>query len=427
MSTPVARLVQDLRRLGVEDGGVVMVHASLRAIGPVEGGAAGVVEALDRAVGPGGTVVMVLGARDDSAWVNDRPEAEREALLAGAAPFDALATPADPGMGALAEVFRRTPGTRVSDHPEGRFGARGLMDRHFVFDVPWDDYHGPGSPLERLVDAGGKVLRLGADADTVTLIHYAEYLAAVPNKRRVRRHRLVAAAGGPAIRTVECLDDNRGIVDYPAGDYFADILAAYLERGTARQGRVGRARSELIDAKDLVEFAVRWMTGRFGATTEWRSPLQGAPMFKSNAVRSLVELHEAEMDRFWEAWQAFRTSGTRLPQTDDPNYQSAEHLGGHVMRAARNYLTWIGQCAGRPVTDVDLDTDVMSIARKGRPFLDEILSAWRRHLSALEDGELEGKAYESRWGEPYNIEQMLEHAVVHPMRHRRQLERLMGR
>ncbi|MBP1634499.1 MAG: hypothetical protein H6Q10_1073, partial [Acidobacteria bacterium] len=26
MSTPVARLVQDLRRLGVEDGGVVMVH-----------------------------------------------------------------------------------------------------------------------------------------------------------------------------------------------------------------------------------------------------------------------------------------------------------------------------------------------------------------------------------------------------------------
>ncbi len=32
----------------------------------------------------------------------------------------------------------------------------------------------------------------------------------------------------------------------------------------------------------------------------------------------------------------------------------------------------------------------------------------------------------SRWGEDYNIEQMLEHAVVHPMRHRIQLERLMS-
>jgi len=33
---------------------------------------------------------------------------------------------------------------------------------------------------------------------------------------------------------------------------------------------------------------------------------------------------------------------------------------------------------------------------------------------------------EVRWGEDYNIEQMLEHAVVHPMRHRIQLERLMS-
>ncbi|HYN04726.1 MAG TPA: hypothetical protein VE359_19910 [Vicinamibacteria bacterium] len=32
----------------------------------------------------------------------------------------------------------------------------------------------------------------------------------------------------------------------------------------------------------------------------------------------------------------------------------------------------------------------------------------------------------SRWGEDYHIEQMLEHAVVHPMRRRIQLERLMS-
>jgi len=31
----------------------------------------------------------------------------------------------------------------------------------------------------------------------------------------------------------------------------------------------------------------------------------------------------------------------------------------------------------------------------------------------------------SQWGEPYTVEQMLEHALVHPMRHRIQLERLM--
>jgi len=257
MTEPVAisTLVDDLYGLGVGTDDLLLVHASLRALGPVERGADGVIEALDRAVGPGGTVMMVLGARDDRAWVNDRPEDERPALLAGSPPFDALSTPAQPDVGALAEVFRRRSGTRVSDHPEGRFAACGRLDRHLLLDVPWDDYYGPGSPLERLVDAGGKVLRLGADPNTVTLIHYSEYLADVPEKRRVRRHRIVATPRGPELRVVECLDDNNGIADYPGGDYIGDILQAYLELGTSRRGVVGRAPSELIDAKDLAHFA----------------------------------------------------------------------------------------------------------------------------------------------------------------------------
>ena len=149
-------------------------------------------------------------------------------------------------------------------------------------------------------------------------------------------------------------------------------------------------------------------------------------MFRSNAVRSLVELHEIEINRFYEVWEAFRASGTPLPETSDPSYKSPNHLGGHVFRAARNYLTWIGECVNRPVTDVDTDADPVSIARKGRAFVDEVLAAWRRHLALLEDREMTSATRKSRWGEDYNIEQMLEHAVVHPMRHRIQLERLMS-
>lgn len=148
-------------------------------------------------------------------------------------------------------------------------------------------------------------------------------------------------------------------------------------------------------------------------------------MFKSNAVRNCVELHEIELTRFCETWERFLASGIPLPATDDPNYASANHLGGHVLRAARNYLTWIGDCVGRPVTDLDLDNDTVSVAGKGRTFLTEVLDGWRRHLTALEDEELDSATYRSRWDKEYSIEQMLEHAVVHPMRHRIQLERLM--
>ena len=125
--------------------------------------------------------------------------------------------------------------------------------------VPWDDYYGAGSPLERIVEHRGKVLRLGADPDTVTMLHLAENRCSVPDTRRVRRHRLVAGEPGPDVRIVETLDDTHGIVDLPGEDYFTTILRAYLATGRAAEGRVGSADSELIDAADLVEFAVRWL------------------------------------------------------------------------------------------------------------------------------------------------------------------------
>jgi aminoglycoside N3'-acetyltransferase len=234
-------LVADLRALGVRDGDLVVLHASMRAIGPVEGGASTVVRALDAALGAAGTLVMVLGAEESDA------------------PFDALSTPADPDVGVLAEVFRRTDGTAVNDHPDGRFGARGALARELLAGGPWHDYYGPGSLLERVVQRRGKVLRLGADLDTVTVLHYAEYLAPLDHKRRVRRVHRLARGGGVIEQAVECLDDSDGIVDHPGEDYFAQIVRAYLATGRAATGRVGNAESELIDAGDLVAFGVEWM------------------------------------------------------------------------------------------------------------------------------------------------------------------------
>lgn len=259
----VPEIAVDLRSLGVTVGDLLMVHASLRAIGPVDGGAEGVLNALETAVGPGGTLFMTLGAKDDWAWVNERPERDRPELLADAEPFDCLATPADPDVGVLAEVFRTRPRTKVSDHPEGRFGASGPLADRLLDDVPWDDYYGAGSPLERFVHGGGRVLRLGADLDTLTVLHYAEYVAPVPSKRRVRRHRMVTGHGGVELRVIETLDDSDGIVDYPGEDYFAVILREYLATRRMSIGVVGSAGSELIDAADVVEFAVAWMAEHF--------------------------------------------------------------------------------------------------------------------------------------------------------------------
>jgi aminoglycoside N3'-acetyltransferase len=266
-STP-AELAADLAALGVRRGDLLMVHASLRALGPIEGRAGGVVDALDAAVGPEGTLLMTLGARNDFDWVNERPEAEREALLLDAEPFDALRTPAQPDVGYLAEAFRTRAGTRVTDHPEGRFGARGAHAEELLASPPWHDYYGPGSALERFHRRSGRVLRLGASIETVTLLHYAEYVVPLEEKRRTRRHRRVKRADGSlATVHIECLDDEHGIVDYPDGDYFGFLLHDYLATGQSRAGTVGRAHSELIEAPDLLEFAVRWMAEKLTPRT----------------------------------------------------------------------------------------------------------------------------------------------------------------
>jgi aminoglycoside N3'-acetyltransferase len=254
-----ARLVADLARLGVRRDDTLMVHASLRAVGPVEGGPVTVLAALEEAVGEGGTLLMVLGAACVPEWSHDPTAAEVAAALASASPFAAHRTPADPEVGYLAEHFRRSAGTRVSDHPLGRFGARGARAARLLDRVPWDDYYGPGSPLDRFREEGGRVLRLGADRNTVTLLHLAEYLVPMERKRRVRKHVVVDAPEGARVRRVEALDDSDGIVEWPGEDYFALLLTDYLAGGLGRSGRVGNASSELIDAGDLLEFAVRWM------------------------------------------------------------------------------------------------------------------------------------------------------------------------
>ncbi len=262
MLTP-DELTGGLQALGVRPGDLLFLHASLRRIGPVHGGAVGVIGAVEQAIGPEGTVMMILGAANEWDWVNSHPESERAALLADAEPFDTRTTPVLPEVGVLAEVMRTLPGTVVNDHPEGRFAARGRLAHDLLADLPWDDYYGPGSALDRFVAAGGRVLRLGAKPDTVSVLHFAEYCADVPDTVRIRRHRKVLGPEGPRIVVVECMDDENGIVPddrQPAEDYFAIILREFLATGAAMVGTVGGARAELVEASDLVTFGAAWMT-----------------------------------------------------------------------------------------------------------------------------------------------------------------------
>jgi hypothetical protein len=44
----------------------------------------------------------------------------------------------------------------------------------------------------------------------------------------------------------------------------------------------------------------------------------------------------------------------------------------------------------------------------------------------MSDDEIDNSVIHARWGVTYDLEQLLEHAVVHILRHRRQIERLFS-
>lgn len=99
MVATATTLTTDLGRLGIAEGDLVMVHAGLRSLGPVIGGAASVVRALLTAVGPTGTLAAYVDYEPFHAPDEPNPPV-----------FDKFTARAALDHGVLAETIRPWPG-----------------------------------------------------------------------------------------------------------------------------------------------------------------------------------------------------------------------------------------------------------------------------------------------------------------------------
>jgi len=263
------RLEEDLRRLGVREGGVLMVHTRMSALGWVVGGSETVVRALLGALGPGGTLAAYASWEEHVYGPEDRPPEHRDAYVADPPVFHPATAEAVRAHGRIPERIRTWPGAHASAHPEARVVAIGARAGRLCAEHPDDDGYGPRSPFARLVEAGGQVLMLGAPLETVTLLHHAEAMARVPGKRAVTYRLLVESGDGSVSeREYTDLDTSGGALPYGrlglAEDEFAVIGRDALAAGIGAQGRVGAADCVLFGAPDLLRFAVRWLEARFG-------------------------------------------------------------------------------------------------------------------------------------------------------------------
>lgn len=259
-----ASLAGQLRALGLGTGDAVLVHASLRAMGWVCGGATAVVQALLDVLGPTGTLTVptfTSDNRDPSCW-RDRPVPAhwwptiRRELPA----FDPDITPGQ-HMGAISEQVRTWPGARRSGHPQVSFAAVGAHAEHVVAVHDLDCHLGERSPLRALEDLDAWVLLLGVGFERCTAFHLGEYRQPNPPVREYS-----CALAGPRGRTwatfvdvdLDQRDFDRIGAAFEAGDA-GDDTSGGSARGRIRRGRLGLADARFFPLRSAVRHATQWL------------------------------------------------------------------------------------------------------------------------------------------------------------------------
>lgn len=222
-----AVLAGQLAALGLRTGELLLLHVGFRALGPVAGGPAGLLAALQAVLGPAGTLAMPSWGEDDDA------------------PFEQASTPAAADLGVTAEIFRRQAGVLRSGHPFA-FAARGPLAAALLRDPLPLPPHGPASPVGRLHELGGRILLLGVGHEANTTLHLAEALAEVPYG--TAKHCTLLEQGRP--RRVDYRETDHCCARFALAD---DWLRP---AGRQREGLVGAASARLVAARDLVAAAL---------------------------------------------------------------------------------------------------------------------------------------------------------------------------
>lgn len=244
------RILADLQELAVRKDDALIVHASMRAIGPVEVGADAVVDALLDAVGPAGTILAPAFNMDNyagAAWIEG---------LAGRADAAEESRDADGDgicvrqVGILPQRLSLRPEARRSIHPILSFVAVGRNSDFLTANAPFHYPLGTNSALAKLHQMDGAVLLLGVGHTVNSALHLAEIWADVPYARRSANIKTSESAWSTMQGSPEC----------SAG--FGKIEPVLRQARLLREGYVGNARTQYIRIRPLISMAVEILRGK---------------------------------------------------------------------------------------------------------------------------------------------------------------------
>ncbi len=146
-----------------------------------------------------------------------------------------------------------------------------------------------------------------------------------------------------------------------------------------------------------------------------RAGMLGALMDEyERAAADLEAVLESLSDEGWEA--------ERDRDTDDEDCRSIRTVMFHVLRATYGYADDLrvafGMEKGEREAEPQGPGEASRWLRRALEYTEETLDG-RWGMTEKEAAQIQWK---TSWGTVYDVEQMLEHAIVHILRHRRQIE-----
>lgn len=231
MKTTKEQLISQLKAIGIDKGMSLMVHSSLKSIGPVEGGPDTIIDALQEVIGPDGTLMM------STVSGNVNP---------GQPVFHVDYTPST--VGHLSNVFRKRKGAIRSLHPVHSIVAMGpkakfFTEGHLEANTPWST----DSPYGKMMRNGVKILALGVDYKSNTCLHALEIEARVPGLHTEKTSTLYVFDTNDQLHTIE------HHWHAPKKDYYINMESVVAAAGGLVYGQIGTSISRLTDAEKLRE------------------------------------------------------------------------------------------------------------------------------------------------------------------------------
>ncbi|CAN5877387.1 hypothetical protein BH11BAC4_BH11BAC4_17830 [soil metagenome] len=152
-------------------------------------------------------------------------------------------------------------------------------------------------------------------------------------------------------------------------------------------------------------------------------------MYRQGASGALIDIYEqavAELKKTIENIADDHLTLITDPLTTDENCRSVQTILSHVVHSAYGYATSIYNLKSpdhkRPGKTFHLTIKEYLLD------LDSVFAFTEKVFRDISDAELEqmndSLKIKTGWGQLYDIEQLTEHAIVHILRHKRQIERI---